>query len=91
MKYIHLNKVFVVESLHDEDISTGLEIKKHIELIDSSVSIEYSKCSGEGDFLRHLDDICGSTYSEDGIFLFIEVHGAREGIDLNGELVAGEP
>lgn len=83
-----INKVFVIESLRENDMSTGTKIKKHICFLEPNADVKYSNCTTKLAFLQYLDEILNTVSCDDGILLFIEVHGSVSGIELGGEFVA---
>ncbi|NAW63330.1 hypothetical protein CAG58_15430 [Vibrio sp. V31_P5A7T61] len=82
-----INKVFVVECLRENDLSTGTKIKEHILAQEPNANVRYLNCITKSDFLQHLNEILNAATSDDGFLLFIEVHGSVVGIELGEELV----
>ncbi|MES9081653.1 hypothetical protein ABER01_12340, partial [Cutibacterium acnes] len=68
-----INKVFVVECLRENDLSTGKKIKEHILAQEPNANVRYLNCITKSDFLQHLNEILNAATSDDGFLLFIEV------------------
>ncbi|MGF1807724.1 hypothetical protein L4C31_21005, partial [Aliivibrio sifiae] len=83
-----IDKVFVIESLRKGDMSTGLEIKNNIESLDKKLNVTYANCSDKTDFFQSFSDIYDEIEPNQGVLLFIEVHGSKNGIELDGELIS---
>ncbi|PKG73694.1 hypothetical protein CXF86_15390 [Shewanella sp. GutCb] len=83
-----IDRVFVIESLRDGDMSTGLEIKNNIENSEPKLNVTYCNYIDKDIFLQGLSDIYDEIKPNEGILLFIEVHGSKEGIELGGEFVS---
>ncbi|EHH1101711.1 hypothetical protein ACJO1Z_23140 [Vibrio parahaemolyticus] len=84
---LEINKVRVIESLRDNDVKTGEEIETHIRQISNVTDSTYLVKKTKNEFLGALDTIYDDAEPSDGIMLFLEVHGSKFGIEVNGELI----
>ncbi|WP_345888437.1 hypothetical protein [Shewanella algae] len=76
-----ITKVYVVESLRDGDLSTGTKILDEIKRENNQVERSYQNVSDKSHLMSHLNLIAKEASENDGILLFIEVHGSMDGID----------
>ena len=84
---LDINKVRILESLGSNDFKTGLEIERHCKLSSNIRDIKYTYADTKLEFLSSLDALVNDAEEDDGILLFIEVHGNYQGIGVDGDTV----
>ncbi|KAB7657169.1 hypothetical protein [Plesiomonas shigelloides] len=85
-----INSIYIIENLRQGDLKTGKELKQHIDSMESSISVEYFPTSDKNELFSRLELLIEKSSPDEGVILFFETHGSREGIDLAGELVSWE-
>lgn len=84
---LEVKKVKVIENLRIGDRLTGKEISDYIQCLSPALDIDYQPTSNKEEFLKALSLILLETNEDEGILLFIESHGNKNGICFSGELV----
>lgn len=80
-----ITKTYVLESLRHGDLSTGRKIIDNIKDKRSDIKADYKIVSLRNDMFSYLKMIALDAVVEDGILLFIEVHGDVNGLDIGSE------
>jgi hypothetical protein len=83
-----ITKVYAVESLRKGDLSTGKLILEEIDSNNQEIQKEYQNINNKEQLFSHFNSIAMEAEENDGVLLFIEVHGDMDGIDVGSDKVS---
>ena len=84
---LEINKVRILENLRADDRLTGKDIFDHIRNSSPPLDTKYLPVIDKLHFFTALNSIIEESNEDDGILLFIESHGSKNGIYFFDELV----
>lgn len=94
MTYVDFDGITVIESLEPHETQTGTQLHQHLQQHPNagSVTLSHHRVSSTAGFFTVLDGIrLAATSSEVAPILHLEIHGRKQGLDLNnGETVSWE-